>query len=425
MTAEAEPRIAEPDEGGRLADRYVVGRVLGTGATAEVRSGWDCRLERPVAIKLLRPELASDRAVRRRFTEEARAAARLSHPNVVAVFDTGDPEGDGPPYIVMERLPGHTLRSTLESGPLPAPAVRELAAQMLSALQAGASAGLVHCDIKPGNILATSDGRWKLADFGIARSTGVATADGTVAAVAGPDDTVTGLVMGTPAYLAPERLCGEAATECSDVFALGVVLYEALTGQRPYRTTDSFPWSTALSGRAAPPVRSIRAGVDPVLAAVIDRSVRLEPGLRFAAAADMAAALHAATSGRHIPRVVATRRARRTLTGALVGAGGLAASLILVTAGSSVPPAPAEPASTPAVQPAASVTPSSATTTVPAAAQTTAPPETTPVSADRAALSPVSVRVGPAGHPPKKPGAPAPGTHHTRGPGAHHGPSGG
>lgn len=425
MTAEAEPRIAGSVQGGRLSDRYVVGPVLGTGATAEVRSGWDCRLERPVAIKLLRPELASDRAIRRRFAEEARAAARLSHPNVVAVFDTGDPDGDGPPYIVMERLPGHTLRTSLESGPLPSPAVRELAAEMLSALQAGASAGLVHCDIKPGNILAASDGRWKLADFGIARSTGGATADATVAIGAGPDDTVTGMVMGTPAYLAPERLCGQAATGSSDVFSLGVVLYEALTGQRPYRTTDSFPWSTALSGRPAPPVRSLRAGVDPGLAAVIDRSVRLEPGVRFAAAEDMAAALRAGASGRHLPRVVASRRARRTLTGALVGAGGLAASLILVTAGSSAPPAPAEPASTPAVQPAATVTPAGAATTLPAAAPTTAPPDTSPVSAVPVVLSPVSVRVGPAGHPAKKAAAPASASHHTRGAGPHHGPSGG
>lgn len=389
MTAEPKPRVAAPDEEGGLADRYILGRVLGTGATAEVHSGWDRRLDRPVAIKLLRPGLACDPVVRRRFAEEARAAARLSHPNVVAVFDTGEPDGDGPPYIVMERLPGDTLRSALEEGPLPVAAVSALAAQMLSALRAGAAAGLVHCDIKPGNILAAGDGSWKLGDFGIARSAGIAAGDDTLGVGGGPEDTVTGLVMGTPAYLSPERLCGWAATEAADVFSLGVVLYEALTGRRPYRTTDSFPWSTALSGRPAEPVRSVRPEVPPALAAAVDRAVCLHPAGRFSSAEQMASALDAHPRAGRSARLIARARrhrgpaTRRALTGAALAAA-LTASLLLLTIGTSAPSTPAGTAETPATRPAAGAAPATSTTLGPVtAAPAPVSPATVNVSSTR------------------------------------------
>ncbi len=347
MTVDVPAWPSLPGEVDRLGDRYELGPVLGTGATAEVRSGWDRRLDRPVAIKLLRPELAHDPAARRRFAEEARAAARLSHPNVVSVFDTADPFSEGPPYIVMEQLPGGTMSTALGCGPLPVPAVRDLAAQMLSALQAGARAGLVHCDIKPSNILATGDGRWKLGDFGIARSVGTPWADETVTAAGGPDDTVAGLVMGTPAYLSPERLYGQPPTESADVFSLGVVLYEALVGRRPYVDTDGFPWSTALAGEPAPPVLSLRPDADPVLAFVVDRSIRLDPADRFATAREMSLALAAARPPEPRP-AAGTFRARRVLSGSFAGAAALTASLLLVTAGGpshparagTVPPSP-------------------------------------------------------------------------------------
>jgi serine/threonine-protein kinase len=299
--------------------------------------------------------------------------------------------------------------------------VRDLAVQMLSALRAGAAAGLVHCDIKPGNILATSDGRWKLADFGIARSIGLATGDETGGVCSGPEDTVAGTIMGTPAYLSPERLCGQAATEAADVFSLGVVLYEALTGRRPFRTIDAFPWSTALSGRPAEPVRSLRSGVEPALAATVDRAVRLDPSSRFARAEEMATALDAAVGRGGVVRLVGTPRARRVLTGALVGAAALATSLMLLTAGTSAPPAPAGTLGTTATQPAADSTPTPpATTTAPAV---TAPPpqvSTPPVSTSRLAAKPAPARL-PAARPAPA-GAAGP---HGKGPGQHHkGPGG-
>lgn len=270
MTADIEPTPGD-DAAICIARRYDAGPVLGTGATAEVRAGWDRRLGRAVAVKLLRRELADDPAVRRRFADEARAVARLSHPNIVAVWDTADPGADGLPYIIMERLSGDTLRNALDSGPMPVADVRRLAEQMLLALQAASRARVVHCDVKPGNILAAGQGDWKLADFGISHSLGSIK----------PEDTVANMVMGTPAYLAPERLCGEQPTEGSDLFSLGVVLYEALTGVRPYRSIDAFPWSTALSGQPAEPVAALRPEVDPRLASVVDRLLQLDPQERF------------------------------------------------------------------------------------------------------------------------------------------------
>lgn len=410
MTVEVEP-MAGFDGGRRLGGRYDVGEVLGTGGTSEVRSGWDRRLERPVAVKLLRPGLGDDPVVRRRFAEEARAAARLSHPNIVAVFDTGAPSLDDPPFLVMERLAGATLRTALEAGPLPVLEVRRLAEQMLSALQAGARAGVVHCDIKPGNILDAGDGVWKLADFGIASSVGCTDAD----------DTQADMVMGTPAYLAPERLCGQPATECSDLFALGVVLYEALTGVRPYRSMPSFPWSTALSGEPAEPVRALRPDTEPLLAAVVDRSILLDPGHRFPTADDMAGAL-AGTGFRPAPAAaVRKRRSRRALrriaTATVAGAAALTASLLVVTAGGPAHPAPAGTGSS------STASGTAATTPAPAAS----PPSSVAVAA---VTAPVTVPAAAASVPAKQlppahrdggpvPPAKGPGAAHSSGPGSH------
>ena len=415
MTVDVEALPSPAEEMGRLSDRYVLGVVLGTGATAEVRSGWDRRLDRPVAVKVLRPELAGDPAARRRFSEEARAAARLSHPNVVSVFDTADPFGDGPPYIVMEKLSGDTLRTALECGPLPVAAVRTLAVQMLSALEAGARAGLVHCDIKPGNILATGDGRWKLGDFGIARTIGLPAVDETVLCVAGPEDTAAGLVMGTPAYLSPERLYGQPPTESSDVFSLGVVLYEALTGRRPYLDTSGFPWSTAVTGDPAPPVRDLRPDVDPILGSVVDRSIRLRPEVRFATAREMSAALAAPP----VPAPAPTGggvRLWRLVVGSLAGAATLTASLLLVAAGGQ-----AHPTRAGTVPPGPSV--ASATTIPPAAAADGAPVQSSATAqapynpVDAAATDPAPpTGPGPAHHARATAGKPHPRVAHKKGP---------
>jgi len=169
---------------------------------AEVRAGTDLRLQRPVAVKFLPAGMAARGDIRRRFDAEARAAASLSHPNAVGVFDTG--EADGRPYIVMERLPGETLADRIAAGPVDPEWLRTVMGEVLGALAAAHAGGLVHRDVKPGNILLTADGHAKIADFGIAKSL-----EGTTRP---PDLTGTGLLLGTPAYLAPERIDGAPAT---------------------------------------------------------------------------------------------------------------------------------------------------------------------------------------------------------------------
>ena len=253
-----------------LGGRYRVGPPLGQGGTACVYDGYDTRLARPVAIKQLRPEVAADVAMRRRFEQEARTAAQLTHPNAVAVYDTGEEAGQT--FLVMERLPGRSLADRIREGPLGPEEAVGVATDVLAALRAAHSLGSVHRDVKPGNILLTEEGRAKVADFGIAKSLDLVPTGDTATA----DTTAFGLVVGTPAYLAPERLSGHPATERADLYALGVVLYEALTGAKP-----------ELGATAVP-------GAPPELAGVVVRALSPRPAGRFASAAEMAAALGAA-----------------------------------------------------------------------------------------------------------------------------------
>jgi hypothetical protein len=263
-----------------IAGRYEVGEVLGRGGMAEVFAGVDRRLGRDVAIKLLRPEISARPDVRTRFEAEARAAASLSHPNAVAVFDTG--EEDGVTYIVMERLPGETLADRIAAGPLDPPDVKRVAVEVLGALHAAHAAGLAHRDVKPGNILIAADGRAKVADFGIAKS---------VESGGAADLTGTGQLLGTPAYLAPERLNGAPATARSDIYALGVVLYEALAGAKPFDGATPLATAQAISTGSYRPLVDARPELDPALAAVVERAMATDPARRFSSAAEMSAAI--------------------------------------------------------------------------------------------------------------------------------------
>ncbi|MBA2283148.1 MAG: serine/threonine protein kinase, partial [Acidimicrobiia bacterium] len=260
----------EPDV---LAGRYEVGPVIGHGGMGEVRRGRDQRLGRDVAIKFLRADLAAQPEVRARFEHEARAAAALSHPAVVTVFDSGE-TGDVP-YLVMECLPGDTLADRLADGPLDPGRVRTMADDLLGALEAAHALGVIHRDVKPGNVLFTADGRAKLADFGIAKSTDSL------------DQTVTGLVIGTPAYLAPERLAGAAASPASDLYSLGVVLYEALTGERPFRGETPIEIAHAVATSTPTPAAERRPAADPHLTAAVDRAMARDVEHRFRTAGAM------------------------------------------------------------------------------------------------------------------------------------------
>ena len=258
-----------------LGGRYALRGVLGFGGMAEVRDGWDTRLNRAVAVKLLHPGLASQPEIRERFRVEARAAAALNHPNIVAVYDFGVQGGTS--YIVMERLPGDTLGDQIALGPLSQAQVYVALENVLSALSAAHATGMLHRDIKPGNILLAS-GTVKVADFGIAKTPGAA-------------HTTTGQIVGTLAYLSPERLAGEPASIADDLYAAGVVGYEALTGRKPFPQEDIAPLARAIIDEQPPPLANLRPDVEPNLVVAIERAMSREHSHRFPTADAMRAGL--------------------------------------------------------------------------------------------------------------------------------------
>lgn len=260
-----------------IAERYELREVVGRGGMGEVWAARDTRLHRDVAVKLLSAQMASEPAVRARFETEARSAACLNHPNVVSVFDTG--EHDGVPFLVMELLPGRTLADEMRDGPLDAARACDVGAQVLAAVGASHAAGILHRDIKPGNVLLTAEGTAKVSDFGIAKST------------EGLNVTSVGMVVGTASYLAPERVAGEPATPQSDLYAVGVVLYEALTGRRPFDADTPIGMMRAIESGTPSPLSELCPGLDPGLAATVERAMDRDPARRFGTASEMAESL--------------------------------------------------------------------------------------------------------------------------------------
>ena len=266
-----------------IAGRYAVGAELGRGGMARVVAARDLRLHRAVAIKLLPADPPTDPASRQRFIREARAAASFSHPHAVAVFDAGD--ADGVLYLVMELVDGPSLASVLGGHrQLEIDEAVRIADQVLQALGAAHRAGIVHRDVKPGNVLITSDGAAKLADFGIAKRL-----DDLAAKV-----TATGQFIGTPTYLAPEQVAGQPATAATDLYSTGVLLFEMLAGGPPFDAGT--PMATALAHRDAPvpDVRARRPDVPTTVAETVRRAMAKDPAARFASAEQMRAALSGA-----------------------------------------------------------------------------------------------------------------------------------
>jgi eukaryotic-like serine/threonine-protein kinase len=263
--------------------RYDLGALIGRGGMSEVYEARDRVLDRPVAVKVLRADVAQRPRARERLLHEARTAARLAHPHVVQVFDTGVDEDQ--PFIVMERLPGSTLRERITRGGLPVEEVLDVGLQVLDALGAAHSIGLVHRDVKPGNVLRDARGAWKVADFGIAKWID---AEGSL--------TQTGELLGSPSYLAPERLTGAEGSPRTDLYSAGVLLYEALAGQPPFAADT--PWSLAaqIQDGAFVPIADRRSDSAGELAAAIARAMATDPGERFESASEMADALRAVTS---------------------------------------------------------------------------------------------------------------------------------
>jgi len=316
-------------------ERYRRVRVLGHGGMATVELAHDRELDRPVALKRLAENLAANPEFKQRFLREARLAARLAHPNIVAVYDVG--EQDGRPFIVMEYVEGETLSDLLRRGRRlePAEAV-SLALQACSGLETAHEAGLVHRDIKPQNLLLAPEGMLKIADFGIARSL-----DGTQL-------TEAGTVLGTAAYVAPEQAAGDPVTAAADIYALGAVLYELLTGRPPY-VADTLQELFVKQRRGSiEPVCELAPGVPAALEDAVMRALARDPAYRPESAEAFAGELGGVpTAVTRISRPPVSRHGPRW---ALMAALALGAALVLVLVlalslggGSKQPPAASPP----------------------------------------------------------------------------------
>jgi serine/threonine-protein kinase len=252
-----------------LGQRYELEERVGAGGYSEVWRGRDLVLSRPVAVKLLHAGYAQDGEALARFRAEARHAGSLAHENIARVYDYGEPD---PPYLVMELVDGPTLARELAGGPVDPARAMDLIAQAAAGLQAAHSAGLVHRDIKPGNLLLAAGDVVKVTDFGISHAVGSAPV------------TSTGQVIGTPGYLAPERVDGASATAASDLYSLGVVAYECLTGVPPFAGTAL---EVALA-HASRPIPRLPESVPPGVAALVMQLTAKDPGARPASADEVA-----------------------------------------------------------------------------------------------------------------------------------------
>jgi eukaryotic-like serine/threonine-protein kinase len=258
-----------------LADRYLLLERIAVGGMGEVWRARDEVLSRTVAVKVLKPEYAADPSFLARFRAEAQHAAGLSHPGVANVFDYGEaggPAGHDLPYLVMECVDGEPLSVLLgRDGPLPPDRTLDIVGQAALALQAAHDAGFVHRDVKPGNLLIRPDGVVKVTDFGIARAVDAAPV------------TKTGLVVGTAAYLSPEQAAGKPVTPASDIYALGVVTYECLTGRRPF--DDASPVAVAMAHMNTKPP-ALPKDVPPLVADFVTRALDKDPARRQPSAGD-------------------------------------------------------------------------------------------------------------------------------------------
>ena len=252
-----------------IAERYEVEELVGTGGMSSVYRARDLLLERLVALKVLHPHYGDDEEYVERFRREARSVAQLSHPHIVTVIDRG--EDDGRQFIVFEYVDGENLKQLLaRTGPLPARRTLELAIEVADALAFAHERGLIHRDVKPQNVLLSPDGDAKVTDFGIARSLDVE-----------HGMTQTGTVLGTSNYLSPEQASGKPTTPSTDVYSLGVVLYELLTGDVPFPGDNFVAVAMKHLNELPPDVLEQRPDIPMRLAAAVDRALEKDPALRF------------------------------------------------------------------------------------------------------------------------------------------------
>jgi tRNA A-37 threonylcarbamoyl transferase component Bud32 len=273
-----------------LDKRYRIGSPLGAGGSSQVYLAQDTALNREVAIKVLDPVGAADANLRKQFVKEARSLARLSHPNIVSVFDVG--EVDNLPYIVMEHLAGGSLKGRIERlGPLKAGEAARIAIEIANGLAFAHSKGIIHADLKPSNILFDADDHAKIADFGIARTP--------------QEDAATPQLFATAMYVAPERVEGKHATVQTDVYGLGLILYEMLTGQPPFTSTNAGVLMRDHVVRMPVPPSHLRPSLPKELDTIVLRALAKQPALRYQKASDFA---NAVASIENIDKELATTR---------------------------------------------------------------------------------------------------------------------
>lgn len=297
---------------------YQITRFIAAGGMGEVYRGRDERIGRDVAIKVLPSAFTADEDRLRRFQQEARATGMLNHPNIVTIFDVGSDQGR--PYIVAELLEGDTLRAHLSGGALRQRIALNYAVQMSDGLAAAHAKGIVHRDLKPENVFVTRDGRVKILDFGIARLRQPASTSDLTAETTMMLKTERGVVLGTAGYMAPEQLRGEPADQRSDIFALGVILHEMVTGRRPVDAVSSADTLADIPGQelSVPPPSLVSAG----LLRVIRRCIARDPEQRFQSAGDLSFALRecSADPGVAVAGSARSRRLRWLGLGAVAGA---------------------------------------------------------------------------------------------------------